>query len=100
MLEAAVREVKEGVTISVHVVPRASRSGLAGMHGDRLRIRVKAPPVEGAANKEVLRILAELLFVPASYIELMAGAGSREKLVLLRGLTLAVVLARLKSAQE
>ena len=57
MIESALREAKNGVTISVHVVPRASRTGLAGMHGNSLRIRVKAPPVEGAANKELCAFL-------------------------------------------
>ena len=84
MFEAAFREVKGGVTISVHVVPRASRSGLAGMHGESVKIRIKAPPVEGAANRELARFLGEQLDVPAAQIELLSGAGSRQKLVLVR----------------
>ncbi|HNT05510.1 MAG TPA: DUF167 domain-containing protein [Anaerolineae bacterium] len=100
MTESALRETQSGVTIAVHVVPRASRTELAGLHGASLRIRVQAPPVEGAANKELLRFLARRLSVPASRIELLAGAGSRQKLILVRGATLATIIARLETPPE
>lgn len=100
VIESALREAKGGVTVSVHVVPRASRTGLVGLHGTSLRIRVKAPPVEGAANAELLKYLAEQLSLPSSHVELIAGDASREKLILVRGLTLAVVATRLKAAQR
>ncbi|MEP7153285.1 MAG: DUF167 domain-containing protein, partial [Nitrospira sp.] len=47
-----------GVTISVHVQPRASRTESAGIHGDALKIRVAAPPADGAANDELCRFIA------------------------------------------
>jgi hypothetical protein len=100
VFEDAFREAKGGVTVSVHVVPRASRTALAGMHGDRVRIRIKAPPVEGAANRELARFLGEQLSLPATHIELIAGAGSRQKLILVRGLLLGAVMARLKVPEQ
>lgn len=73
---------------------------MVGMHGNSLRIRVKAPPVEGAANVELLRYLAGQLSVPISHLEVVTGAASREKLILVRGLTLTAVMSRLTRAKE
>ena len=78
----------DGVTIPVIVVPGASRREVAGGHGDRLRVRVTAPPEKGRANKEVAALLAELFGVPARLIK---GESSRRKLFLLRGIDKAQV---------
>ena len=74
-----------GLRLVVHTQPRASKSALAGRHGDALKIRVAAPPVDGAANRELLRFLGELLEIPAARIELATGLGSRRKVVLISG---------------
>jgi len=82
----------------VHVVPGARRAGVTGLHGDALRVRVTAPPVEGAANRELLRLLARLLGVRSADLALEAGARGREKRVRVRGLAVETVRERLVPA--
>jgi uncharacterized protein (TIGR00251 family) len=71
--------------ISVHVVPRARRTEVTGVHGDAIRIRLAAPPVDGAANAELVRFLAERLGVARADVEIKSGAGARRKLVEIAG---------------
>ena len=80
----------------MHVQPRASRTGLAGRHGDALKIRLSAPPVDGAANEALVRFLAHRLEVPRSAVRLEAGATGRSKLVSVTGVTLEAALQRLE----
>ena len=63
----------------VQVVPRASRSEVVGEHNGALRVRLAAPPVDGAANDELRRLLARTFNVPRSSIQLVSGQGSRTK---------------------
>ena len=65
--------------LHLHVVPGASKTELAGLHGDRLKIRVKAPPAEGAANRELVRFLGDLLNTAPTALEIVRGAGERRK---------------------
>jgi uncharacterized protein (TIGR00251 family) len=86
---------RDGVlTVDVVVQPRASREGIALM-GERLKISVNAPPVDGEANAAVIRALAEALHVPRSAIEIARGDTSRRKTVRIRGVTLAALLRSL-----
>mgnify|MGYP002085373625 FL=1 len=82
----------------VRVSPRASRDGLGGERQGALVVRITAPPVEGAANDAVLRLLARVLRVPASAVEVRHGATGRDKLLHVAGLDAASVRARLDSA--
>jgi uncharacterized protein len=70
-----------GVLIHLHVVPGAAKTEIAGLHGGRLKVRVKAAAAEGAANRELLRFLADLFEVGASYLEIVRGASDRRKTV-------------------
>ena len=70
-----------GVRVSVHVQPRASRSEIVGVHGTALKVRLQAPPVEGAANDALIALLAERLGVPRRAIRVVGGATSRAKTV-------------------
>jgi uncharacterized protein len=65
--------------IHVHAQPGAARAGIAGRHGDALKVRVSAPPVGGRANAAAAEVLAEALGVSRSSVELVSGAGSRQK---------------------
>ncbi len=65
----------------LRIQPRASRTELVGLHGDALRIRLAAPPVDGAANDELVRFLAHLLGVPGRAVEITAGHSGRQKTV-------------------
>jgi len=75
------------VTFRVRVAPRAARTTTAGEHDGALRVRVAAPPAEGAANEELARFLARALGVPASCVEIVSGHASKSKLIRARGAT-------------
>jgi uncharacterized protein (TIGR00251 family) len=75
------REHSGGVTFSVRVVPRASRSETAGLHDGVLRIRIAAPPVDGAANRELIKFLSKQLKVPQAAVTLVTGNNSKHKTV-------------------
>lgn len=78
----------DGVILTVRVVPRAARSEVQGIHGDALKIRLRAPPVEGKANRALIEFLAETLGVSKSAVEILTGDTSRNKRVLVRGVSL------------
>lgn len=67
-----------------HIQPGAKRSELAGEHGDRLKIRLQAPPVDGKANTALIRFLSKLFAVPRNAIEIESGDLSRQKRVRIR----------------
>jgi uncharacterized protein (TIGR00251 family) len=75
------REDSTGVTFAVRVVPRATRREVAGLHDGALRIRVAAPPVEGAANRELVKFLAKRFKIAQASITLMSGASSKNKII-------------------
>ncbi len=77
----------QGGQFVVHVVPRARTTEVAGRHGDAIRIRLAAPPVDGAANAELVRFLAERLGVPRSAVSIIRGAAARRKTVSVEGVT-------------
>jgi uncharacterized protein len=83
------------VRVAVHVQPRASRSEIVGLHGAALKVRLQAPPVEGAANDALVALLAERLGVPRRAVRVVAGATSRSKTVEIEGTTEAAVRALL-----
>lgn len=71
---------KDGaVRLALRVQPGARRSAIIGMHGERLRVAVRAPPVDGRANAEVIKLIAGLLGLPGRAIVLRAGLSSRDK---------------------
>ena len=82
-------------TLSVRVVPRSSKEGVAGFEEGVVRIRLNAPPVEGQANEALIRFLAKALGVPKSRIALVAGGKGRNKIVRVDGITREALLAAL-----
>jgi uncharacterized protein (TIGR00251 family) len=89
------RQRPDGVCISLKVQPRASRNEIAGPIGKELKIKVTAPPVDAAANEAVLELLAEILGCARNQIELLRGATSRHKQILVRGMTAAQIAEKL-----
>ena len=76
------------ITLALRVQPRASRDEVAGVHGDRLKLRISAPPVDGAANRHLCRYVADLFGVPASSVRLVRGENGRDKTVEVTGASL------------
>jgi uncharacterized protein (TIGR00251 family) len=70
-----------GWTIAVHVQPGAKRSAVGGLHGERLKLRIAAPPIEGRANAAVAEFVAESLGVARARVKIVAGERSRDKLI-------------------
>lgn len=90
-----IRATADGVVIDILVRPRASRACVGPVHGDRLKVAVTAPPVDGAANDAVIELLARTLGRPRRDVELASGAGSRQKSVRVHGMNVAAVVAAL-----
>jgi uncharacterized protein len=93
--DLALTESPDGVTIPVRAVPRAGRDAIDGVAEGALRVRLAAPPVEGAANRALVATLAGALGVPKRDVAIVAGAGGRQKRVRVRGLTASEVRRRL-----
>ena len=77
----------QGYLVKLHVVPGARKTAVAGLHGDRLKVKVAAPPEKGRANEELLEFLTRLLQVPRRVVHLASGATSRTKVVAVHDLS-------------
>ena len=86
------KEEGGAITFAVRVVPRASKTAAVGEHDGALKVRVAAPPVEGAANEELVRFLARELGVPVRAVQVVAGHSSKSKRVRAEGATAARLL--------
>ena len=82
-----IHEVGDGIIIDVRVIPRAGKSGIAGTRDGALLVRLSAPPVEGAANAELIEVLAKTLGLPKRAVTLVSGERSRLKRVRVAGVT-------------
>lgn len=91
MLVNAIAAHNDGVSIALQVQPKASRTELTPEANGRLKLRVAAPPVDGAANREVVVWLAKQLRIPRSDIQILSGERGRKKVILVRGITVADV---------
>jgi hypothetical protein len=86
----------DGIVLNIRVVPRASRSEIVGLHDGALKIRIAAPPVDGAANAELIKILANTFNVAKSNVEIISGVASKTKQCRIRGITSSQIEAVLK----
>lgn len=85
---------KDGsATLTLHIHPGAKKTEVAGLHGEALKIRLAAPPVDGKANDALLRFVAEQLDLPRSAVTLKSGQTSRHKVVEICGSTEARIAA-------
>ena len=89
-----------GICLAVKLQPRASKNEIGPSQGNEIKIRVTAPPVEGAANEALIRFLAETLGCPRSAVQIVRGHASRHKTVAVAGVGAAEALARLKPQPE
>ncbi|MFH1091466.1 MAG: DUF167 domain-containing protein [Pseudomonadota bacterium] len=84
-----------GTRLKVHLTPRASQDRILGLHEDALKVKVKAPAVEGRANEALLKFLARVLGLSRSDLEIGSGRRSRIKTVRINGVSPEEVLARM-----
>ncbi len=94
MSDWSISEAKGCVTFAVRVVPRSSRNQIVGVEGEALKIKLTAPPVEGAANTALIEFVAEWLDVRRSAVSIIRGDKTRNKLVHVKGVTREQVLGR------
>ncbi|MBI3591724.1 MAG: YggU family protein [Candidatus Melainabacteria bacterium] len=71
--------------LNIYVIPRSSKSEIVGIYNDSLKIKLKAPPVDNAANEELIKFLSEKLKIPKSKIEIVKGHGQKRKVVSVDG---------------
>ncbi len=87
------RAADGSLVLSLHIQPGAKKTEIAGLHGEALKIRLAAPPVDGKANAALIAFLAKTCGVPKSAVELVSGDTSRTKRVRLTGVDAAKVEA-------
>jgi hypothetical protein len=95
-LSSYLRESDDGVVLTVQVQTRASSDIIVGPHGDKLKIRITAAPVAGAANKHLLKFLAKKLKISRGRIYIKTGDTSTTKLIVVRGISAAKISERLR----
>ncbi len=79
------RRSGDTVTLTLHIQPGAKHTNVAGLHGEALKLRLAAPPIEGRANEALLKFIAEKFAVPLRNVELKQGGQSRHKVVAVTG---------------
>ena len=88
-------ETPEGVVLNVRAQPRSSRAGIDGLLGDAVKVRIRCAPVDGKANRELVETLADEFGIAKSSVVFKSGETSKQKRLLLRGVSAAAVAARL-----
>ncbi|MCE5312923.1 MAG: DUF167 domain-containing protein [Nitrospiraceae bacterium] len=84
-MEIPYSRTKDSRLVSVKVVPRSSKKGIAAIDGNVVKIKVTAPPVDGAANEQVIEIIAEAMNAKKSDVDIIRGSSSRTKTVRIKG---------------
>jgi len=94
------RRASDGtVTLTIHAQPGAKRTEIVGLHGEALKIRLAAPPIDGKANAKLIDFLASFLEVPKAGVSVLAGESARHKVVWVQGVREAA-LAKLEAAAK
>ena len=89
------KQNKNNLTINIYVVPRSSRSEIVGIYNNYLKIKLKSPPVDNAANEELVRVLADTLKIPKKNIEILRGKNQKKKIVYVKKADLNYILQKL-----
>lgn len=96
---ACLTETAEGVILNVRAQPRSSKAGIEGLLGDAVKVRVRCAPVDGKANKELVETLADEFGLAKSAVVFKSGETSKQKRLLLRGVSAADVERRLREGK-
>lgn len=97
MIMGWILESNGGVTITVKATPRANKNEIAGADADWLRVRLKAPPVDGKANEALVKFFAELFSVAKNAVSIISGDTSRLKRVHIAGITATIAQSKLNT---
>ena len=89
-----------GAVLNLRLVPRASKNAIQGEHGDALKVRLCAPPVDGAANAALVEFLSETFNLPRARVQLLSGQTSRNKRILLAGLPASAVHSQIQAGKQ
>lgn len=81
------KKSKSGIVLEVKVEPRSSRKGISGVMGNMLKVKLTAPPVEGAANEQLVEVLSEAFGIKKSDITILQGLSSKRKVVEIKGVS-------------
>ncbi len=95
-IKKIVRSHKKGVEINFQVLPRSSQSRIVGLHNDAVKIKLTRPPVDGQANAECCRVVAEYLGVSKTQVNILKGTSSRQKTILVEGVSASAVTQKLE----
>ena len=82
------KENNDKISLAVHVQPKAAHNRIDGLHGERIKLRITAPPVDGKANAAVIGFIAKLFNIPKSAVFIKNGKQSRDKKLLLSGISM------------
>ena len=85
-MEIPFKQSKKGITIKIKVDPKSAQSGISGVIGDVLKIKVNAPPVGGTANKKIIEILSDKFCIRKTAIKIIKGHTSRNKVIEIEGM--------------
>ncbi|MEK6742408.1 MAG: DUF167 domain-containing protein [Nitrospirota bacterium] len=94
------KQTDVSATLSVRIQPRASKNGVTRMEDGSLKIRLTAPPVDGAANEALIKFLSDTLSVGRSQVEIVSGHTGRQKIVRIGGMNEADVIQLLNTARQ
>jgi uncharacterized protein len=86
-MEIPYKKIKDGILIRVRVEPRSSKRSISGVMGDVVKVKLTAPPVDGAANEQLIEVLAETFGLRKSGIKIVKGLSSKNKVVEITGVT-------------
>ena len=89
-----------GAVLTLRIIPRAHKNAIQGEHGDALKIRLCAPPVDGAANAALVEFLSGHFSIPRARIQLLSGATSRSKRVLLAGISASAIQSQIQAGKQ
>ncbi len=84
-VNSVLKQTREGIYLSLHVIPGSARTEIAGLYGDKLKIKVKSPPAEGKANNEIIKFLGKIFSLKNKDIEIVKGKKSRSKQIFIKG---------------
>ena len=96
-IKKIVRLHKKGVEINFQVLPQSSQSKIVGLHNDAVKIKLNKPPVDGQANAECCRVVAKYFKVSKTQVSVLRGTSSRQKTILVEGVSALAVIERLES---